>query len=291
MSQSELGRYDDALPGLQKGFKRATDPALKRSSGLQLQRAYTAVGQDDKAVEVALELTRLYPKDPEVLYHAGRLFANYAYLATVKLSQVAPASVWMRQARGETYESQGYHDLAIKEYRAVLALAPNRTGIHFRIGQAMLARNPQAEAGAEAAPEFEQELKLDPTNANAAYELGEIQRKAGAFDKAREYFDAALKYYPEFQEARVGLGRVLNTLGKSDRALAHLREAVALDPEDEVAHYQLALAHKALGNAAEQQKSLAEFQRLRERKSRQQEAVDLSPRQVTKQKLDAKSDP
>jgi hypothetical protein len=42
-------------------------------SGLQLQRAYTGLRQDDKAVEVALELTRAFPKDPEVLYHAGRL--------------------------------------------------------------------------------------------------------------------------------------------------------------------------------------------------------------------------
>ena len=41
MSLSELGHYTEALPGLEKGFKRSTDAALKRMSGLQLQRAYT----------------------------------------------------------------------------------------------------------------------------------------------------------------------------------------------------------------------------------------------------------
>ena len=294
MSLSELGHYEEALPGLQKGYKQSADPALKRSSGLQLQRAYTGLQQDSKAVEVALELTRLYPNDPEVLYYAGRLFANYAYLTTVKLAEVAPTSLWMRLAKGETYESQGYYDLAVKEYREVLALDTKRAGIHFRIGRALLSRSQpsgsEADSWAEAAKEFEEELRLDPTNANAAYELGEIQRKSGQFDKAREYFEIALKYYPEFEEAQVGLGRVLISLGKPDQALPLLRKAVSLNPEDEVAHYQLSQAHKALGNVAEQQKELAEFQRIRNQKSRQQEPATFSPRQVTKQQLDGKSE-
>ena len=45
MSLSELGQYQEAVPILQKGFKRTNDPALKRSSGLQLQRAYTGLAR------------------------------------------------------------------------------------------------------------------------------------------------------------------------------------------------------------------------------------------------------
>ena len=67
MSLSELGRYNEALPGLEKGFRRSPDPALKRLAGLQLQRAYTGLQKDNKAVEIALELNRLYPDDPEIL--------------------------------------------------------------------------------------------------------------------------------------------------------------------------------------------------------------------------------
>jgi tetratricopeptide (TPR) repeat protein len=36
MSLNELGRFEEALPGLQKGFRRVTDSSLKRASGLQL---------------------------------------------------------------------------------------------------------------------------------------------------------------------------------------------------------------------------------------------------------------
>ena len=291
MALSELGRYKEAAPALEKGFKRVTDPALKRASGLRLARAYTGLGQDDKAVEVAFELTRLYPKDPEVLYHAGRLFANYAYLSTVKLTEVAPDSLWLHLAAGEAYESQGRLDAAIREYKEVLSLQPNRPGVHYRIGRALLSRGKQSTEDAvsepEALKEFEEELRLDQTNANAAYEAGEIHRKAARFDRAAGLFSQAVKYYPDFVEALVALGRTLVSFGKAEQALAPLGKAVALDAANEVAWFQLAQAQRALGNAAEQQKALAEFQRLRDLK-RQAEINILTRQEVTKQSLDAK---
>lgn len=290
MSLSELGRYSEALPGLEKGFRRSPDPALKRLAGLQLQRAYTGLQKDSKAIEVALELNRLYPEDPEILYHGSRLYANFAYLMLRRLSQVAPASVWRRQAAGETFESQGQHDLAIREYRAVVELDPGRTGIHFRLGRALLGRS-QPGSQAEALKEFEQELQLDPTNANAAYEAAEIHRKLGQLNNAQENFEMALKHDPDFEEAHLGLGRVLITLGKPDLALPHLQKAISLNSANEVSQYQLSQAYRALGKTTEQQKALAEFQRLRIEKSRREENEALSPREVTKQELDSEAAP
>ena len=49
MSLAELGSYSQALPGLEDGFRSAPDPALRRSAGLRLQRAYSGLEQDDKA--------------------------------------------------------------------------------------------------------------------------------------------------------------------------------------------------------------------------------------------------
>jgi tetratricopeptide (TPR) repeat protein len=297
MCQSELGHYREALPGLQKGFERSSDAALKRMAGLQLQRAYTGLEEDRKAVEVALELNRLYPEDPEVLYHAGKLFGNFAYLAMRKLAGVAPQSVWRRLAAAEAYESQGDYDLAIITYREVLKLTPARPGTHFRLGRTLLARSRQATAQvedvAEAMKEFEQELALDPTNANAAYELAEAHRKAGDLQKAQKYFEVALVHYPDFQEAQVGLGRVLLALGKPDLALPHLEKAIALNPADEIPYYHLAQVHRVRGNDAEQQKALAEFRRRRsQRLSEQETLADLfEHREVTKQELDPEVKP
>jgi tetratricopeptide (TPR) repeat protein len=294
MSLSELGRYEEALPALQKGFKQTADPVLKRSSGLHLQRVYTGMRQDDKAVEVALELTRAYPKDPEVLYHAGRLFGNYAYLSTVKLAEVAPDSLWLHLAAGEANESQGRFDAALAEYREALSLDPKRPNIHYRIGRVLLARAHQSTTDTvsepEALKEFEQELQLDQTNANAAYEAGEIHRKSARFDQAFALFSLAVKNDPEFEEALLGLGRTLVSMGKPEQALPHLQKALARNARNEVAWYQLSLVYKSLGNEAEQQKALAEFQRLREQQARRLEAPVFSPREATRQTLeDAKT--
>jgi len=295
MCLSELGQYKEALPGLQKGFGQSSDAALRRVTGLQLQRSYAGLGQDDKAVEVALQLSRFYKDDPEVLYHTGRLFSNYAYLLTMRLAEVAPASVWMHQAAGEANESLANYDGALDEYRKVLALAPDRPGIHYRMGRVFLARArpPRSEKDAEAhaAQEFEQELRLDPTNADAAYELGEIRRKSGNLDESRELFELAVKSYPDFEQGLVGLGRVLVSQGKADLALPPLAKAVSLNPEDDVAYFQLWQAHRALGHREEQEKAQAEFQRLRTRK-REQERLDLLRQHVvTQQELDAQATP
>ena len=286
MSLSELGQYQEAVPILQKGFKRTTDPALKRSSGLQLQRAYTGLQQDDKAVEIALELTRLYPKDPEILYHASRLFANYAYLSAVKISQVAPDSLWLHLAAGEAHESQGQLESALGAYQAVLKINPNHPGIHFRLGRVQLMRAAQdANAEAVALKEFTQELQLDPTNANAAYEAGELHRKASRFEQAKELFALAVKYYPDFEDALVGLGRTELALHHAEPAIPPLRKAIALNANNDVAWFQLAQAYKTLGNAAEQQKAFAEYQRSRNLKTQTLTAPNFSRPEVTKQKV------
>lgn len=288
MSLSELDHFSEALPGLEKGFRRSSDPVLKRMSGLQLERAYTGLQKDAKAVEVAMELAKAYPDDPEVLYHGARLFGNFAYLNLKRLGEVAPESVWRHQAAGEANESQGEYDMAVMEYKAVLTRDPSRAGIHYRVGRALLSRSAKSGStseGQEPAREFEQELQLDPTNANAAYELGEMDRKSEQYAKARELFEAAVKYDPEFEDAEIGLGRTLLLLGKADLALPHLQKAIALNPKNEVTYYQLSQVYRAMGKREEQRKALAEFQRIRSQKA-DRPAPAVSPREVTRQEID-----
>lgn len=289
MSLSELGHYREALPGLEKGFRRSGDPETRRMCGLHLERAYTGLRQNNKAVEVALELDKLYPDDPEVLYHSGRIYGNFAYLTMEKLARVAPNSSWRHQAMAEAYESQG-NSIAVSEYREVLKLDPSRPGIHYRLGRALLAESQKtnsADNAAEALSEFQKELDLDPSNSNAAYEIAEAHRKAGQLEKAQNFFELALKYYPEFEEAHLGLAAVLIAVQKPEQALTHLQKAVALEADDEVAWYRLAQAQKTLGNEAEQQKALIEFRRLHHQVN-QQKLIEkvFSPSEVTKQELD-----
>jgi tetratricopeptide (TPR) repeat protein len=289
MSLGELGQFEEALPGLERAFKQPADKALRRAAGLQLQRAFTGLQRDADAVGVALQLARLYPNDPEILYHASRLHANFAFLTLRSLAAVAPDSLWVHLAAGEANESQGLDDAALKEYRAVVAIDPKRPGIHFRIGRVLLARAeraPSAAAESEAIAAFARELANDSTNANAAYELAEIHRKAGDLPQARTFFETALAHYPDFEDALVGLGRTLVALEQPALAIPRLDRAIALNPRSEVAFYQLSQAYRALGNTAAQEKALAMFEQLKSAAEQPSAAKTLARPEVTKQKLD-----
>jgi len=290
MSLSEIGRYSEAAPGLEKCLHHTSDAEIKRMCGLELQRAYTGLKKDSKAVEVALELNRLYPDDPELLYQTAKIYGNYAFLTMEKLAQVAPGSVWRHLAAAEAHESQGSYDQAIAEYREVLQLDPQRPGIHYRIGRSLMGRFWQRHAAddpAAAEQEFAAELQIDPANANSAYELGEMKRKARQFDAAQQYFEQALQHYPDFPEAQLGLAAVLLEKKMPEQALPHAQRAVAVDPENEVAWYRLAQVQRTLGNSAEQQKALTEYKRLHDKSSAQREVEPVfSPREVTRQVAD-----
>jgi len=274
MSLSELGRYEEALPGLEKGF-RSTDPQIKRMCGLQLERVYTGLKRDNKAVDVAMDMNRLYPDDAEVLYHNGKIFGNYAFLTMRKLVEVAPNSIWRHQALAEAAESQQSFATAIAEYHQVLRMNPDQPGIHYRLGRTLLARSHQSNSSddlAEAEKEFEQELKLDPKNGNAAYEIGLSRQNAGQFAEAQQIFEQVLEFHPDFEEAQLGLASVLTSQGKPQEALPHLQKAIALNGENEVSWYRLSQVERSLGNSAEAQQALAKFKVLHDRKMNEEGA-------------------
>ena len=171
---------------------------------------------------------------------------------------------------------------------------PRRPGIHFRLGRALLARagaEPAASGSQEEAMKaFEDELRVDPTNASASYELGEIYRRAGELSKAGSLFELSLKHYPDFEDAHIGLARVLIRQGKPELAVSHLQKAIASGPDNEVSYYQLSVAYGRLGNAAEQAKAISTFQRLQGQKH-EREALALARREVTRQELDPNAPP
>lgn len=137
--------------------------------------------------------------------------------------------------------------------------------------------------------EFEEELVIDPLNANAAYELAEMNRDSGDLDQALHYFEQALQHYPQFEEAQLGLAAVLMSQHKSEQALLHLQKAIALNGDNEVSWYRLSRVEGTLGNSVEQRKALEKFQQLHSEKLKQQQAKNqvVPMEEVTPQKLEA----
>jgi tetratricopeptide (TPR) repeat protein len=293
MSLAELGRFQDALPGLEKGFKQSADPEVRRMCGLQLLRAYTGLNRDADAVETSLALNKYYPKDPEVLYHTGRIYGNIAYVTMETLHDTAPDSIWMLQAQGEANESEKNYEAAIIAFNHVLVLDPHRPSIHYRIGRIHLRQFQEAhrpEDREEAIKEFQAELAVDPAQGNAAYELANLNLDAGNLEEAQKGFEQVIARFPDFEEALVGLGGVLLQDQKAPQALPLLQHATQVKPDDEVAWYRLALAERGVGNKAARQKAIAKYQELRKVRALTEPRVPTGD-EVTPQKVGASPEP
>jgi tetratricopeptide (TPR) repeat protein len=285
LSLSELGEYKEALPKLEKEFKQSADADDRRMCGLQLLRAYGTVGRDNDAVETALQLNRLYPDDPEVLYHTGRIYGNQAYVVMEKLHDSAPNSVWMLQAQGEANEANKDYDSALIAFNHVLQIDPRRPGIHYKIGRVYLRRFNDArrpEDREQAKREFNAELELDPGNGNAAYELAQMAADDNNLDEAKARFEQIVQRFPEFEQALVGLGGVYLQSQDAAQAVRPLEQATKVDPTDEVAWYRLAQAQRGAGNHEESQKAMETFRKLHDASSsaRRPPSADITVQQL-----------
>lgn len=266
VSLAGIGKFSEAIAGLEEGFSDpASPPDVRRLIGLELQRCYVALGRSQDAGLIVAKLGEMYPEDPEVLYHTGRFHADMAAAKMQRLLATAPNSVWGHQASGDALDSLGNHELAIVEYRKALAERPGQPGVHYSIGRAIQSSAGTAGTEADAMDAYRQELQIDPSNALAAYELGEILRKRAQLEDARGLFEQAVTHRPEFGLGRIGLGRVLRELEQPARARPHLEAAVRIAPLNEVARYQLALVYRALGELAAAEREMQAFQRLQQK--------------------------
>ena len=262
ISLAGIGNYSEALPGLETAFSDPRNEELRKLIGLELQRTCLALGRDHDAGRIIAELSELFPDDPEVLYHTGRFHADMATASMQRLLAVAPDSVWGHQASGDALESLGNHELAIVEYGKALEVRPGQPGVHYSIARAIQSSEGAAGTEDDVIEAYRQELRIDPSHALAAYELGEILRKRSQLEAASQLFEQAVTHRPEFGLGRIGLGRVLRELEKPGQARPHLEAAVRIAPDNEIARYQLALVYRALGELAAAEREMREFQRL-----------------------------
>lgn len=88
----------------------------------------------------------------------------------------------------------------------------------------------QAEDLAGAAEGFEQVLQIDPAQAPAHYQLGNVRRDQGRYAEAEQHFKLALALSPDHAEAHNNLGVIEEVTGRAEEALASYRRAIQARP-------------------------------------------------------------
>jgi tetratricopeptide (TPR) repeat protein len=260
---ADLGRYREAIGFLAQAFEHPPDEEIGRLIGLHLERAYAELKQFDKALAAGEELVRRHPNDPEILYQLSRLHADRSFALMSSLVRTAPDSAWTHYANAQVQESLDRFDTAEQEYSNALQRDPRMLGVHYHLGRVILRASRTPDSIEKARREFELELTISPGNADAEYELGEIDRERGNLDAAVGHFGRALQYHPEFVEAQVGIAKTMMKLGRPGDALPHLAEAARLDPGNKIPHFLLASAYKSIGDTASAAREIGLYQKLR----------------------------
>lgn len=149
-------------------------------------------------------------------------------LTTLTLETDGPARIVIRDA----------HSLAELDGQRLLPLpeADEDAEDYFALAETAEA----AGLHAEAATLYGHCSTIDPTDAVAAFNLGNCLRVMGNLEAAATAYITAIKRDPHFVEAWFNQAGVLRDLGRIDAARQHLERALTLDPDYADAVYNLA---------------------------------------------------
>ena len=233
-----------------------------RLAGLALAQCRIAAKQFDTAGPVVAQLERDFPSDPDVLYVAANYHLKAWNDAIYRMYQKAPASYRVDQLSAEVFETQGKFTEAIAEYRKALGKNPKAINLHYRLGRALLQQSHDPAALEQAREEFAAELALNPADAVAEFQVAQILATQGKKADAAGHFERAAQLRPDFPEALVAVAKIRSDSKRYDDAIQLLERAVKLQPRGEIAHYNLMMAYRNAGRAADAQREKAELDRL-----------------------------
>lgn len=262
LTRAALGDCAHSVEDLKRQAARGSDRALRRLAGLAAVQCLLAANRFEELSPILFELRREHPDDADVLYQSAKVFNKAWNTAVYEMFRKTPASYRVNQLSADIFETQGRFAEAIAEYRKAIEKNPRALNLHFRLGRALLLESHRAEALEQALREFQAELALNPSDAAAEYEVGQVLTAQQKSAEAAAHFEKALALSPDFPEALVALGRIRASARRYEDAIRLLQRAVQLQPRMEAAHYALMLAYRDAGRTAEAQRQKAELDKL-----------------------------
>jgi tetratricopeptide (TPR) repeat protein len=259
LDRAAKGQCSAVMPDLEKLFAAK---ATHRLGGLALAQCRIAAKQFTAAAPVIAQLEKDFPSDPDVLYVSADYHMKAWNDAIYRMYQKAPASYRVDQLSAQVFETQGKYPEAIAEYRKAIAKNPKAIDLHYRLGRALLQQSHDPAVLDQARAEFEAELKLNPADAVAEYQVAQILATEQKKPEAAAHFERAAELRPDFPEALIAVAKLRSDAKRYAEAAALLERAIKIQPRNETAHYNLMLAYRNAGRTADAQREKSELDRL-----------------------------
>jgi tetratricopeptide (TPR) repeat protein len=254
----EMGEYARARPQLELALR-----AHPKDSNIELTLANDLVklGEPEVAASHLQQITRREPKNEEAWYELGRVYMQLSQIALTNLQQIDPNSVLVHEVSGEIMEGMNNFDGAIIEYKKAVEMAPQRPGMHYRLGNAYWSISQWDSA----TKEFQAELANDPRSCDCYYKLGDIVlEQHGDPQAALDQLQKSLALCPNLTGAREDRARALLRMERYQDALPDLQAVSRATPDDASVHYLLAQVYRNLGRNEQAQAEMQLFSTLEE---------------------------
>jgi Flp pilus assembly protein TadD len=202
----------------------------------------------DEMANLSLQWLTASPADTAALltsFLERHVLGNIAY-GEARVRE-APDSIADRLLLGGSYVKAGRYADALPQLEAALALDPKNAVAESQLGGAYLGLGQLPQA----IQHFERSARLAPRDERARINLGDALQKAGRLSGAEAAFRQALAINADSFEAHLRLSDLLATAGRLKEALPHFRRLVELRPNSPDTHSDLGGALLMLGLTTE----------------------------------------
>ena len=265
----QMGNAESAIVGLTR--LAGSNPKDHQSRRL-LAQALMASGRANEAIQELEEASAAAPEDLELKF---ALAAGYLQRKKIDSADRLFAEITKSRPRpptyvliGRTYRDAGQYARARTALETALKLDPRVRRAHYYLGTVAVLEQGVTRLD-EAIAEFRQELKLAPddpaTNLRLGMALVEARREAEALPlltAVARSTSAPLDVFYYLGRCQLALGHASDAVAALNRALAGSTGSTPADyARLRSIHYQLGLAHQALGASAEAASHFAEADR------------------------------
>lgn len=222
----------------------------------------TYLSMDGKKTEAAAMLQKAIKIDPgnAVLYDTlGRYFFDADPSGAARMWQKAlaldPRNHTYHHKLAECLKKMGDPEKALQEETLALKIEPGMSEALLGASELLM----QLNRPKDALVYLEQETKLDPKNATAAYQIGVAWRTLGDMQRAEESFRNAIDLRPELPYPYYELAILKGQAGDLQSAENLLQQAVGINPDFAEAYYNLAVIYEQTGRKPEAIRAYSDF--------------------------------
>jgi tetratricopeptide (TPR) repeat protein len=176
--------------------------------------------------------------------------ASVRLIAATATRPIDPARAFYDS--GTAAFNNGDYQKAVRDFSQAIKLSPDWPEAHYSLAVALT----EVEKPKEAIEQFEQVLKLDPTDQLkilSSYNIGNAQSELGENEAAVEAYKRAIQIDPKLSKPHNNLGLAYAALSRISEALAEFKRAVELRDDYAEAHFNLGIAYLQSGRKEEAQ--------------------------------------